>query len=90
MQALLYCITRISLLFPKETNILMKDAHNIINPVHLDLETNALQERSSEERPLSVQKYGTKALSVSLVILALVKINCSSDSSPLLSCWVYK
>lgn len=38
----------------------MKDAHNIINPVHLDLETNALQERSSEERPLSVQKYGTK------------------------------
>lgn len=58
---LLYCIARISLLFPKETNVLMKDAHNIINLVHLDLETNAFLERSSGERPLSVQKYSTKS-----------------------------
>lgn len=90
MQVLLYCITRISLLFPKETNILMKDAHNIINLVHFDLETNVLQERSSGERLLSVQNMVEKALSVSLVILVLVIINCSSDSSSLLSCWVYK
>lgn len=71
---LLYCITRISLLLPKETNILMKDAHNIINLVHLDWKPMLSKERVLGKGLYQFRNTVQKALSVSLVILVLVII----------------